>query len=578
MNDRTNGEGQASAAVQALIDEADAASRHSNRAEACALYEKAVRALRGAGSAGVASMIFRRIGRSFFDDGALDAAEDCFTVARAVAEADRCLPGIAHAVNCQALVYHVRGDLDRAAENYRWAFKRAELAGEAQLACMIHQNMGTLANVQGDLTGALEHYRKALEGYRSLGMKSHLGPLWNNIGRLQTDLRMWEQAVHSFERAREETTESGQVTYQVLANVSRARMWTARGDHIKSREACDAAFELACQVGDERWLGEIHKEYGVIYRDSGKYHLAIESLRQAEGIAETRGDQLLAADTAAEMGILHQLQGDNRATLKYLLRAHRLYEDLQARREIANVAARKDRFEAMFLETVAAWGLSIDAKDPYTQGHCTRVTEYACRLVEQLGLVPPEYMIWFRMGGLLHDVGKVAVPDEILNKPGRLEEDEWKIMQGHAAEGAELIADIEFPWDVQEMVRHHHERWDGSGYPDGLAGEDIPQSAQALSLADAFDAMTTDRSYRAALSADEALARIREESGGAFNPELVEAFCEVVVRETTGSREVGASREADASRRGALASGDDSSNPDSGESQSPAPMRPVRRS
>ena len=519
--------------IQELLDAADEAARHSNRAEACALYEQALQRLRGPESAGTAGTIFRRIGRAFFDDGDLETANDCFIAAQAVAEADRSLADIAHAVNCQALVHHVRGELDDATDKYEWAHQRAELAGETRLAAMVHQNLGTLANVKGDLTSALEHYRKSLDGYRKLGMTSHLGPLWNNIGRLQTDLRMWEQAVHSFERAQQETEQSGQVSYQILAQVSRARMWTARGDYAKGRDACDTAYELAGSAGDERWLGEIHKEYGIIYRDTGKVLLAQESLEHAEAVAEQRGDLLLAADTAAERGVLCQIQGDNHGTLRYLLKAHQLYDDLQARREIANLQARRARFEAVFLDAVSSWGLSIDAKDPYTQGHCVRVTDYACRLAEITGLIPPEYMIWFRMGALLHDVGKVVVPDEILNKQGRLDDAEWKIMQSHAAKGAELIADIEFPWNVQPMVRHHHERWDGAGYPDGLSGDHIPISAQILSLADAFDAMTTDRSYRSALSVETALREVRSLKGVAYNADLAESFCSMIERDGT---------------------------------------------
>jgi HD-GYP domain-containing protein (c-di-GMP phosphodiesterase class II) len=126
------------------------------------------------------------------------------------------------------------------------------------------------------------------------------------------------------------------------------------------------------------------------------------------------------------------------------------------------------------------------------------------------------------MGALLHDVGKIVVPPSILNKPGPLTAKEWAVMKRHPQAGVHLLREIEFPWDIRPMVRHHHEHWDGSGYPDGLVGEDIPFSARVLCLADVFDALTSSRSYRAGLTPGKALSVMREDCGRIFDPALFE--------------------------------------------------------
>ena len=131
------------------------------------------------------------------------------------------------------------------------------------------------------------------------------------------------------------------------------------------------------------------------------------------------------------------------------------------------------------MKIVRSWGASIESKDPYTQGHSSRVAAIACQLAVANGLAAEE-LIWFRMGALLHDVGKVAVPIEVLNKRGPLDDAEWKLMARHPVTGVELLEGIEFPWDIPAMIRHHHERWDGTGSPDRLAGEAIPLAARVL--------------------------------------------------------------------------------------------------
>jgi putative two-component system response regulator len=154
--------------------------------------------------------------------------------------------------------------------------------------------------------------------------------------------------------------------------------------------------------------------------------------------------------------------------------------------------------------------LAIEAKDPYTEGHCDRLSKYSVALAEKLGL-PDQLRFALRRGGLIHDIGKLAVPEHILLKPGPLTPEERKIMEQHTVEGERICAPLRSFRNVLPIIRHHHEKRDGSGYPDGLKGEQIPLTARILQVTDIYDALTTDRPYRKALPVEKALAILREE-------------------------------------------------------------------
>jgi HD-GYP domain-containing protein (c-di-GMP phosphodiesterase class II) len=138
--------------------------------------------------------------------------------------------------------------------------------------------------------------------------------------------------------------------------------------------------------------------------------------------------------------------------------------------------------------------------------------------------VPAQRLDAVRFGGLFHDIGKIAVPDSVLTKPGPLDDDEFAIVQRHPADGAEIVSHFSRLREAVALIRHHHERWDGTGYPDRLAGDEIPQEACVVGLADAWDAMTTDRPYRAALSVEQAAAEVRKCRATQFSPAVVDAF------------------------------------------------------
>lgn len=204
--------------------------------------------------------------------------------------------------------------------------------------------------------------------------------------------------------------------------------------------------------------------------------------------------------------------------------SHRLREAAETIRaqnvslEQANQLLRERSTAAM--ESLSA---TVDARDAYTAGHSRRVRELALSLGRALGLSQPELDLLDR-AALFHDIGKLAVPDSILLKPGRLDEDEWRTMQRHAEEGARIIERLGFLQDAVPAIRHHHERWDGTGYPDRLRGDEIPVGARIIHVADALDSMLTTRIYRSARPLEAALAEIRDASGSQFCPRCVAAL------------------------------------------------------
>jgi len=164
---------------------------------------------------------------------------------------------------------------------------------------------------------------------------------------------------------------------------------------------------------------------------------------------------------------------------------------------------------------------TLEADEPYTHGHSYRVAQYGVTIARAMGMTPAELEM-LEYGGLLHDIGKIAITNEIICKPGRLTDEEFSTLAEHPAIGARIVEQIKFMPETVDLVRHHHERVDGKGYPDGLKGDEISLGSSILMVADAFDAMTSDRSYRKALPLDRALAELEKYKGTQFRTDIVD--------------------------------------------------------
>ncbi|MDX9865039.1 MAG: response regulator [Anaerolineaceae bacterium] len=212
-----------------------------------------------------------------------------------------------------------------------------------------------------------------------------------------------------------------------------------------------------------------------------------------------------------------------RARVNTILRLNR-YRTLQDER--SRLISALENLQAAYDETIRGWGYALDLRDDETQGHSTRVTQLTEQIAIKIG-VPPEEILHIKRGAILHDIGKIGIPDSILLKNGPLSDEEWEVMKQHPRHGFDMLSRIEYLKSSLDIPYCHHERWDGSGYPRGLKGEEIPLSARIFAIVDVWDALNSDRPYRRKWPHEKIIHHIREQSGKHFDPAIVPAFLEL---------------------------------------------------
>ena len=196
-----------------------------------------------------------------------------------------------------------------------------------------------------------------------------------------------------------------------------------------------------------------------------------------------------------------------------------------------------ERLERAYLDMVQTLRYTVEAKDTYTRGHSDRVSEYSVLIGEKLGL-PEDQIKTLRIGGLFHDIGKIGIPDSILLKPDKLSDDEYSQIKNHPSIGAHILGSAEIFKDIIPIVKHHHERYDGNGYPSRLKGEEIPYIARIAAVADTFDAMTSRRSYRGPIDIEQVKEEIKRCEGTQFDPQIAEVFLDILNNEFDKIKEI----------------------------------------
>lgn len=503
-----------------LLLEGRARERAGCLPEAAEHYEAAIAAAERNGDVRVLAEALRRLGAVRHHRGDKAAARDLCQRSYAVASAAGEDVLAAEALNALGVIDLQTGSLDTARET----FGRAYALGGASpdIRARVEQNLGILANIRGDFDAALGHYRGSLEAHRRSGNEHGCAIAYNNLGMVSADRGLWEEAYNYFEQSLAIAKAGGDVYLQGLCLGNQAEVFLARQQFEQARHNAEAALLIFDQLDDRAAKADAYRLIGMVYRETGKVALAESRLRCAVELAAAAGSVLNEAEATRELALLYQAMGRNQEALTALNTAHRLFRRLDARVDLVHVGGKVAQLEETYFAVVRDWGQSIESSDSYTHGHCERVAEYAVAVARQLGLSEDE-ITTVRIGAYLHDVGKVRVPHEILNKPGPLTGAEMDIMRMHPVWGIELLAAVEFPWDIKPIIRWHHEKADGTGYPDRLRGAEIPLSAQIIGIADVFDALTTTRAYRPALSRDVALGEMTA-CRHWWSPEVHEAF------------------------------------------------------
>ncbi|HLJ96416.1 MAG TPA: HD domain-containing phosphohydrolase [Gemmataceae bacterium] len=322
-------------------------------------------------------------------------------------------------------------------------------------------------------------------------------------------------------------------------------------DAVSALDAQRGAIVLAEGPEDELHLRALATGRGEVpSRPAYSHSLAQRSFSRSESVLCHRVDEdpeLAMAQSIAEgamasvlcvllrtprrrIGVLHLDRGPLQApfTKEDLHLADALAANVSAGIESAFLLQKR---EDLFLSLITFLAQAVELRDDYTGGHTNRVTRYAEMLGRKLNVSASDFR-WIRLGTPLHDIGKIGIDDSILKKPGPLTPAEFKIMQAHTVKGAMFLANLPDLAPMIPIVRSHHERWDGKGYPDGLAGEAIPRLARIVAVADTFDAMTSDRPYRKGMAADVAFAEVEKQSGKQFDPECAAAF--LAIRDDIG--------------------------------------------
>jgi putative nucleotidyltransferase with HDIG domain len=415
------------------------------------------------------------------------------------------------------------GKLEDARKNFLAAL---EIAGEDRaLKARVEQNLGILANIQGELDEALSRYRHSLEAYDAVRDLNGCAIAYHNLGMVSADKGQLDKAQKYFSEARAIAERVGDVHLQALSLVNEAEVDVARQRFENARQSAEASLTLIEQLGGHGAKADAYRVIGMVYRETGRPVLAESRLKTAIELAQAADSVLYEAEASRELAILFQGMGRNHEALVLLGRAHGLFQKLDARADLVQVGGKAAELQGTYLAVVRGWGQSIESRDSYTFGHCERVAQFAVAMARVLGL-DEQQETTLMLGAYLHDLGLVRVPHEILTKPTPLTSDERAVVQQHPLWGLELLADVEFPWDIKPIIRWHHERYDGTGYPDGLSRDEIPLLAQIVGIVEYFDALTSPRSGPPQLSVDRAVASVIER--GWWPARVVAAFVKAV--------------------------------------------------
>ncbi|HYC32901.1 MAG TPA: tetratricopeptide repeat protein, partial [Gemmatimonadales bacterium] len=459
------------------MEKAKRHEREGRPSDALTCYQAAAEAARATGEQRIEAETYRRLAVVHHHRNEGDEARELATRSFALAQAigDELLAG--EALNVLAGFDFEGGHMEQARARFLEALERSE--GNPALRGRVEQNLGILANIQGDHARALSHYARSLEAFERSGDEKGRAIAYHNLGMVSADRGRWDDADAHFHHALDLARAAGDVHLTGLCLLNHSEVHVARQRFDDARHNAETALGIFDQLGARLDKADAYKVLGMVYRETGRHALAESRLRTAIEMAVSTGSVLSEAEASRELARLYQGMGRNQDALQLLSTAHRLFSRIDARVDLVDVASKVHRLQETYFAVVREWGQSIESSDSYTFGHCERVARYGEAVARGLGLDDGR-LTTVRMGAYLHDLGKVRVPHEILNKPGPLTLQEFEVIKQHPNWGIDLLSTVEFPWDIKPIIRWHHERCDGTGYPDGLEGDEIPLGAQII--------------------------------------------------------------------------------------------------
>ncbi len=510
-----------------LIRQAESSSLSGGLDEAVALFRRVVRRAGRAGQPSLQAMAMRRLGNLYWRKGDPRRAMRYFRRSLRVSDSCGDVTGSAKAYNGIGTLYFNSGNWTKVKEYYNLAIESARQENDLTLVANVFNNLGAMSNILGDRNMAASYYEEAIDIYRQMRDYRGLARTYNNLGLTSRDRGDWENAARHYKHSTSIAQKLGDVSMTANATLNYVQVLIELEKFGEARDTCDGAYEIVSSTGEASGIAEAMMLYGMIYTRMEKWALAEKHFTDSLALNEKHNNVLGTAECYREMSLLYRAWGKNKKTLECLGRSFNAFKRLRAIRYLQDIDGKIADLEELTFKITRDMGAEVESKDTYTFGHSQRVAHYAVELAKRMS-IENEQIKAIMVAAYLHDLGKVKVDREILLKERKLTPEEYYVIQMHPVWGVEILGDVDFPWEVKPFIRWHQERWDGSGYPDGLMGEDIPLGARIIAVADFFDALTTDRPYRSAYPLKQAVKIMKKEAGVSLDPGITKKFIRIV--------------------------------------------------
>lgn len=492
--------------------------------EAIGEFQKLLKYCRDTSQLDIKAETFTQIGQLLAKQGDFDRALGY--VQRSIG-ANRRLKndrGTCKALRNLGVIYLELGEFEEAEVNYGQAIELAEKIGDDILYADLVNNLGAIMNMKGNREKALKLYSESLRIYEANNQVRKSAYTKNNIAIAHLEQGKDDEAFEYFKEANDIAKSINDASLTLIVNINLADLFLKKGDLTNAKIHCQNADAYLQETGlVNSHLVEVKRIAGKIAFHEEEFEVSMQFFETALEISRDMGTRFLEAEVLLERGKLQRVMQNHFEALNDLESSYQIYANIKAEGKREQTEQVINSIEKLYLEIFDSMAKEVDLKDKYTKGHSDRVASLALLLARELGL-PTNMLKTIAAAALLHDIGKINIKDEVLKKAGKLTKEEYLHIMKHPELSVELLRAKELPWDIKPYILHHHEKLDGTGYPLGLKGEDIPLGARIICVVDVFDALTSDRVYRSAHDVDTALEIMNKENGTTFDPVILKCF------------------------------------------------------